>query len=65
MNKSENRKEILIKDALLRLVNNCVYYQIVNNKAFPKDYIFEKNNFVIKLKYLQSIVTCKNYVNLK
>lgn len=42
MNKSENRKEVLIKDALLRLVNNCVYYQIVNNKAFPKDYIFEK-----------------------
>lgn len=64
MNKSENRKEVLIKDALLRLVNNFVYYQIVNNKAFTKDYML-KNNFVIKLKYMQSIVTCKNYVNLK
>lgn len=64
MNKSENRKEVLIKDALLRLVNNFVHYQIVNNKAFTKDYML-KNNFVIKLKYMQSIVTCKNYVNLK
>lgn len=64
MNKSENRKEVLIKDALLRLVNNFVYYQIVNNKAFTKDFML-KNNFVIKLKYMQSIVTCKNYVNLK
>lgn len=64
MNKSENRKEVLIKDALLRLVNNFVYYQIVNNKAFTKDYML-KNNFVIKLKYMQSIVTCKYYVNLK
>lgn len=64
MNKSENRKEVLIKDALLRLVNNCVYYEIVNNKAFTKDYIL-KNNFVIKLKYMQIIDTCNNYVNLK
>lgn len=64
MNKSENRKEVLIKDALLRLVNNFVYYQIVNNKAFTKDFML-KNDFVIKLKYMQSIVTCKNYVNLK
>lgn len=63
MNKSENRKDVLIKDALLRLVNNFVYYQIVNNKAFTKDYILKK--IVIKLKYMQSIVTCKNYVNLK
>lgn len=37
-----------------------VYHQIVNNKAFTKDYYV-----VIKLKYMQSIVTCKNYVNLK
>ncbi len=36
MNKSENRQQVLIKDALLRLVNNFVYYQIVNNKAFTK-----------------------------
>lgn len=43
MNKSENRKEVLIKDALLRLVNNFVYYQIVNNKAFTKDYTMKKN----------------------
>lgn len=64
MNKSENSKEVLIKDALLRLVNNFVSYQIVNNKAFTKDFML-KNNFVIKLKYMQSIVTCKNYVNLK
>jgi len=64
VNKSENRKEVLIKDALLRLVNNFVSHQIVNNKAFTKDYML-KNNFVIKLKYMQSIVTCKNYVNLK
>lgn len=64
MNKSENRKDVLIKDALLRLVNNFVYYQIVNNKAFTKDYILKKK-IVIKLKYMQSIVICKNYVNLK
>lgn len=31
MNKSENRKEVLIKDALL---NNFVSYQIANDKAF-------------------------------
>lgn len=55
MNKSENRKEVLIKDALLRLVNNFVSYQIVNNKAFTKDFML-KNNFVIKLKYMQSIL---------
>lgn len=38
------------------MVNNCGYYQIVNNKAFTKDVMF-----LIKVK----VLTGQNDVNLK